>query len=130
MRKNPNLTYYLVDIEDRLDHFEDYQEILPSLCKRIPQSSGNYKGKQFDYVFIDADHTYDGSIADYENVGKYAKVLVAFHDIYAHEYDACNGGTVRTWKEVLEREAGNEIYTFSKHPNEWMGIGCVMKTGE
>lgn len=129
LRNNPELKYVLVDIEDRLDHFDEFSMILPALQKKIPSSSEDYKGLEFDYVFIDADHSYDASIKDYENVGKYAKKIVAFHDIYAHEYDHENGGTVRMWKEVVEKESGNEINVFSIYPDKWMGIGCIKKRG-
>ena len=127
MRNNPEMTYLLVDIDDKLDHYEEYAGLLPSLRKSIPSTSKDYLGTSFDYVFIDADHSYDASISDYENVGKNAKVIVAFHDIYAHEYAGENGGTVRMWREVMEREQGNKIFTFSKYPDRWMGIGAVIK---
>jgi len=53
--------------------------------------------------------------------------LAGFHDVYAHEYDDENGGTVRMWQEVMQREQGNECRVFSKYPDRWMGIGCVRK---
>ena len=127
MRNNPKLQYEMVDIDDKLDHFEEYSEVLPALHRGIPKTSAEYRGKAYDYVFIDAEHTYDAAIVDYENVGKYANVLMGFHDIYAHEYDSYNGGTVRLWNEVLKRESGNEYKTFSEYPNRWMGIGCILK---
>lgn len=125
-RKNPDLKYICVDICDVLDSFECFKEILPALEKRIPSTSNDYVGQSFDYVFIDADHSYEGSIKDYMNLGRYAKKVVAFHDIYAHEYDYLDGGTVRTWKEVLNETADKEHKIFSKYPDEWMGIGCVL----
>lgn len=125
-RRNPALKYILVDIEDRLDGFDEYKDVLPMLEKAIPSTSKDYKGQAFDYVFIDADHSYDASIEDFENVGRYSNVITGFHDIYAHEYDNENGGTVRMWREVLEntRDKRHEIY--SKYPDKWMGIGCIM----
>ncbi len=128
-RNNPELTYTMVDIYDNLDAFEKFQKLLPMLEKRIPSTSADYKGKAFDFVFIDADHSYDGSIEDYYNVGQYAKKLVCFHDIYGHEYDKLNGGTVRTWREVQQMAKDNEHMIFSKYPEKWMGIGCVLKEG-
>jgi len=125
-RKNPKLKYICVDIADCLDSFEYYKEILPALDKRIPSTSNDYKGESFDYVFIDADHSYDASIRDYMNIGRYANKLVAFHDIYAHEYDELNGGTVRMWNEVVNMTAEKEHKIFSIYPDKWMGIGCVV----
>lgn len=126
-RNNPHLSYTLVDICDQLDSFEEFQNILPALKKKIPSISKDYAGKQFDFVFIDADHSYDASMQDYLNIGQYAKVMTCFHDIYAHEYDDCAGGTVRMWKEVLDLTREKEHKVFSFYPEEWMGIGCVIQ---
>lgn len=126
MRNNSELRYDLVDIADRLDSFETFRSVLPSLKKAVPSTSEDYKGQAFDFVFIDADHSYDASIKDFENVGQYAKVITCFHDIYAHEYDDKNGGTVRMWKEVQNMTNGKCHRIFSKYPDQWMGIGCVV----
>ena len=127
MRNNPELQYFMVDIADRLNFFETFQSVIPSLRKAIPSTSEDYRGKTFEFVFIDADHSYDASIKDFENVGQYSSVVIGFHDIYAHEYDDENGGTVRMWKEVLSRTMGKRHRIFSKYPDRWMGIGCVME---
>ena len=128
-RKNPSLKYKMIDICDRIDDFDEFKKVLPQLEKCIPSTSDDYKGKAYDFVFIDADHSYDASINDYNNIGINAKKLVAFHDIYAHEYDHENGGTVRMWQEVMERTKEKEHLIYSKYPDKWMGIGCV-KVGE
>lgn len=125
-RSNPELKYHCVDIFDNMDSFEKYNELLPALIKCIPSQSSDYINEVFDYVFIDADHSYNGSIADYYNVGKKAKVIVAFHDVYGHEYDYLDGGTVRTWKEAIEDNKDKEYKVFSCYPDKWMGIGAIM----
>lgn len=112
LRKNPNLRYIMVDIYDQLDSFQEFQKVLPALEKKIPSTSDDYKGEGYDFVFIDADHSYDAAMRDYLNVGQYAGKLTVFHDIYAHEYDECNGGTVRMWKEVCELNCGKEKKIF------------------
>lgn len=124
-RNNPKLEYLCVDIYDNLDSFEEYKKVLPALNKRIPTTSDNYIYDEFDYVFIDADHSYDGSIADYKNIGCKSRVLTAFHDIYGHEYDELNGGTVRMWKEVVADTPNDDHRIFSVYPEKWMGIGVV-----
>lgn len=126
-RNNPDLKYILVDICDQLDSFTKFQEILPSLEKKIPSTSEDYKGRKYDFVFIDADHSYDESMKDYLNIGQYAEVMTCFHDVYAHEYDHCNGGIVRTWNEVQELTREKEHKIFSSYPGQWMGIGCVIQ---
>jgi hypothetical protein len=125
-RKNPDLVYNMIDIFDRIDDFELFKEVLPQLNKCIPSSSDDHAGEKYDFVFIDADHSYDASINDFNKLGQYASKITAFHDIYAHEYDHENGGTVRMWKEVLERTAGCDHKVFSIYPDKWMGIGCVI----
>lgn len=128
-RKNPDLKYKMIDIVDRIEDYDLFKEVLPQLEKAIPSTSNDYKEESFDFVFIDADHSYDASILDYKNMGVNAKKLVAFHDIYAHEYDHENGGTVRMWQEVMERTKDKEHLVYSIYPDKWMGIGCV-KMGE
>ena len=125
-RKDPDLRYKMIDLFDRIDDFELFAKVLPQLEKCIPSSSDDYKGQEFDFVFIDADHSYDASILDYNNMGQQAKVRTCFHDIYAHEDDHENGGTVRTWLEVMERTEDKGHWIFSKYPEQWMGIGCVV----
>lgn len=88
-------------------------------------SSFEWIGKAYDFVFIDADHSYDASMRDYMNLGQYAKKMTVFHDIYAHEYDNLNGGTVRMWNEVMDMTAQHKHHVFSEHPDEWMGIGVI-----
>lgn len=124
-RKNPDLIYELVDIADSLENYEAFHELLPQMRKKIPSTSDDYIGKQYDFVFIDADHSYDASMKDYLNLGQYAKKLTVFHDIYAHEYDQLNGGTVRTWKEVMDMTLHHTHHIFSEYPDEWMGIGVL-----
>lgn len=125
-RKNPGLKYTLVDICDNLDSFERYHQLLPALDKQIPSTSEDYKDKAYDFVFIDADHSYDASMQDYLYVGQHARKITVFHDIYAHEYDHLNGGTVRMWKEVVNLTENKTHKIFSKFPDKWMGIGCVI----
>ncbi|WP_024866212.1 DUF4422 domain-containing protein [Butyrivibrio sp. FCS014] len=110
--------------DERVENYFDYVA-KAQLEKCIPSSSADYKGESYDFVFIDADHSYDGVMADYNNVGRNARVITAFHDVYAHEYDGENGGTVRAWNEVLAgtEDCGHKF--FSKYPDKWMGIGVV-----
>ena len=124
-RRNPDLVYELVDIADNLDNYEKFHELLPQMRKRIPSTSDDYVGQAYDFVFIDADHSYDASMRDYMNLGQYAKKLTVFHDIYAHEYDHLNGGTVRMWNEVVDMTPQHKHHVFSEYPNQWMGIGVL-----
>lgn len=125
LRKNPDLKYILVDIKDHLDHYEQYKKVLPALDKRIPTTSDDYTGMKYDFVFIDADHSYDASIRDYLNCGQYANKITVFHDIFCHEHDKKNGGIVRTWNEVVEMTKNQKHRIFSKYLKDWMGIGLI-----
>ena len=124
-RNNPNLVYELVDIADNLDNYDEFYALLPQMRKKIPSTSDDFVGKPYDFVFIDADHSYDASIRDFMNLGRYANKLTVFHDIYAHEYDHLNGGTVRMWKEVVSLTPQRKHYVFSEYPDKWMGIGVI-----
>lgn len=128
-RKNPDLLYDMVDIVDGLDEFDEFKKVLPCIRKQIPHTSNDFAEKEYDFVFIDADHSYEGSMTDYINVGRYAKKLVCFHDIYAHEYDAQGGGCAKTWEEVCTMTPNLPKLIFSQFPNRWMGIGVVVNTG-
>lgn len=126
-RVNPNLRYICVDIADLMDSFAEFHRILPGIEKCIPTTSYDFQDVSFDMVFIDANHSYDSTIQDYLNVGCKAKKLTVFHDIYAHEYDDLNGGTVRAWNEVMEHTSSCKHHIFSNFPDEWMGIGVIEK---
>lgn len=124
-RINPKIHYICVDVEDWMDSFEQYHAILPGIHKCIPSTSADFKDKRFDMVFIDADHSYDMAMLDYLHVGNKANKFTFFHDIYAHEYDFLNGGTVRLWKEVKNCTSKCKHNEFSKFPDKWMGIGMI-----
>lgn len=125
-RKNKQLKYTMVDIHDHLDNFEAYCEIIPCI-KVIPATSQDFKHNHYDFVFIDADHSYEASMLDFLNVGQFANKVVCFHDIHGREYDKLNGGIVRTWKEVSILSKHFTSLTFSHFPNQWMGIGVCIR---
>lgn len=125
-RKNKNLSYTMVDIVDALDGYEEFERLLP-LEKKIPATSKDFKNQAFDFVFIDADHSYEGSMGDFINVGQYAKKVVCFHDIYDRKCIKRNGGPFRTWKEFSLLHHGFRTQTFSKFPMQLMGIGAGIR---
>jgi hypothetical protein len=67
----------------------------------------------FDFCFIDGDHTYEGVKADWDNYGRYARV-VAFHDIVN------NVGCFRLWNEIKPH-----FRTWEYTSSVWLGIGVL-----
>lgn len=129
-RVNPSAVYHMLDIEDHIVGFDRFASIL-NLRKLIPNTSADIVGQQFDYVLIDADHSYNGAKTDYLNVGRYARKVVAFHDIHGHEYDHQDGGIVRAWNEIRATNADKRtIIEFAHNPKRWMGIGAVVMTDD
>lgn len=121
---NNNFKYTCVDIADNLRDWDYFASILP-LEKAIPATSADFIGKEFDVVYIDADHSYHGMKRDFFNVGRYAKIC-AFHDINASEYDHLDGGTRRCWNEMkLSYSQSYSIWEISHIAEEWMGIGII-----
>lgn len=104
----------------------------PNLIKRneyfyIDGTSDNLKNQSFDFVFIDGDHSYNGILADWQNLGQFGKVI-AFHDING---DDCPD-VVTFWKDITKNEDiknAYHIYEFIE-PTEnrnLMGIGLLVK---
>jgi cephalosporin hydroxylase len=72
------------------------------------------------FLFIDADHSYEGVTRDYERFGKLVVPggLIAFHDIVDTRYTG--GGVARLWSEFDEQSKTE----FCVH-GDWGGIGVL-----
>lgn len=130
-RNNPDLIYRMVDISDDLVNYDRMKVLIPALEKCIPSTSADHAGESYDFCFIDADHSYRGMMDDYDRVGRNTSCMTVFHDIYGHEYDNLDGGTVRGWQEIkaLRVDSDSETITeYSRYPDKWMGLGLVEKT--
>jgi predicted O-methyltransferase YrrM len=123
-RCNPKAKYLLIDIEDVLVDYDYYSGILP-LLNEIPSSALDYHETPYDFVFIDADHSYRGARMDYQAIGKSAKIC-AFHDIKATRYSAEDGGIMRLWTELKEAKRDTHlVYEIIHSETPWMGIGVI-----
>ncbi len=83
-------------------------------------------GRPINVLFIDAFHTYEDALAEYESYGPLATDIIAFHDI-RHER-----GIERLWLELKARERGNRdmsFMTIGAWGNGWceLGIGLIVK---
>ena len=90
------------------------------------KTSIDYSGINFDFVFIDGDHSYKESKKDYDNVGKYAKYC-AFHDIddsYIRETKGYEGGIPKLWEELKAKNSYIE-FNSNKKNKKIMGIGLI-----
>ncbi|MFH5927447.1 class I SAM-dependent methyltransferase [Roseomonas sp. SXEYE002] len=128
-RINPDVEYYMVDVEDHTLGFELFKEHL-NLIKHVPATSRDFEGRMFDLVFIDGDHSYGGVQMDYLCLGQHARQVVAFHDIHGHEFNHLDGGPARFWSEFRTTQAASMTVCEFRHSQAtWMGIGMGIRSG-
>jgi predicted O-methyltransferase YrrM len=86
----------------------------------LEELKGILGGRPIDFLFIDADHSYEGAKRDYEMYGPLVRRggLIAFDDIGTRSDGAA---VYRLWSELKERHRCRE---FRERPN-YKGIGVV-----
>lgn len=84
------------------------------------------KSYQWDAIFIDGDHTYEGVRSDWGNYGDLAPIII-FHDIVGqHQKEKVHGKPVevpKLWAEIKEKRIHLEFIDEGSH----MGIGVIVK---
>ncbi len=83
-------------------------------------------GAPWDFVLIDADHTYKGVKGDWEVYGPMARRAVAFHDIVGEGKRNITGLKIevpRLWREL--KAEGRDVREFVDPPAR-MGIGVLL----
>jgi cephalosporin hydroxylase len=98
------------------------------LQSTVEEVEGLFKGDLVDFLFIDADHTYDGVSSDYNMYKKFVRVggYIGFHDI--NKIEECQ--VDRFWGELV-----GEKIEFNYHQSwvSWRtnigGIGVIKHEG-
>ena len=124
-RFNPAFIATTIDVWPAFVFHHEVREFLP-LRYVVGKTSFDFAGENFDAVFIDGDHSFEWAWADYQNVGRAAKIC-GLHDVNNAPYrDLAMGGVCGVW-ELLKREAAGPGVVFTEifeHPSrEIMGIG-------
>lgn len=104
-------------------------------------NANDFVAEQYDFVFIDGDHSYEGVKKDYLHFRDHCKIM-AFHDIVAsHPINDLFANVKQFWDEVKTKHKSIEIIDFTpgdcavevNEPykstiknKEWGGIGCLI----
>lgn len=82
---------------------------------------------EWDFVFIDGDHSYEGVKADFYNILPHLQkgTPVAFHDIAISDFHHTHGCYVgEFWRDLKQEYKATKFEEFSVN-SDWAGIGLV-----
>ena len=100
---------------------EDYIDIY---CMTIEEFIDKYKERFYEYVYIDANHSYEGVKGEFELLWERVLVggFITFHDILVDRTtDAGKCGVKRFWNEIKDNYSCITI-------NKTAGLGIIQKT--
>ncbi len=108
-----------------LDLGEGYTYI--SSDSHDPKMTKYFSMNDWDFVFIDGDHSFEGVKADFQNILPFLKkgTPVAFHDIVISDFHHNHGCYVGEFWEELKITRKDSKFEEIKSNNEWAGIGII-----
>lgn len=125
-RFNPALRATTIDLWPTFIFHSLVRDLLP-LRYCVGKISHDFAGERFDAVFIDGDHTFEWAWADYQNVGRTARIC-ALHDVNHAPYRELQAGGVPAVWELIKRDEGGEFIEIFDHPaRDIMGIGVRIR---
>lgn len=92
-----------------------------------PEMTQYFKAHDWDFVFIDGDHSYEGVKADFYNILPHLKknTMVAFHDIVISDFHHTHGCYVGEFWRDLKNEYKASKFDEIITDKEWGGIGLL-----
>lgn len=90
-----------------------------------PDQTARFGDYEWDFAFIDGDHSYEGVKADFYNLLPYLKkgTPVAFHDIAISDFHHQHGCYVgEFWRDLKKEYNATEFLEYQTN-SEWAGIG-------
>ena len=127
-RFNPALQAVSIDVFPAFVFYSEVRDLLP-LRYEVGATSFDFREQPFDAVFIDGDHSFEWSWADYQNCGRSARIC-AFHDVNNAPYlELHMGGAPAVWELVKQQEKNARIEEIFEHPTgeALMGIGVRIR---
>lgn len=88
-----------------------------------------YTAGKVDLLFIDGDHTSEGSLADYNNYKSLVNPggIIAFHDIVdSPEHRKLNCYVFDAWNKAKEMYDSTNVIEYISDPITWGGIGVIL----
>jgi predicted O-methyltransferase YrrM len=90
-----------------------------------PKQTELFSKHEWDFAFIDGDHSYEGVKADFYNLLPHLKkgTPVAFHDIAISDFHHQHGCYVgEFWRDLKKEYNATKFEEFQSNP-DWAGIG-------